>query len=177
MNTGILFYFAHKTSVCQKIIGRAAGFFGMEISTASVCASQGGVSGAIAPLLRDLSAVFLVSSSAERRPDCASEVFRVLHVPLDRKGEPRGVLKLEGSGKRGYLIESVNQAIVILPDDPCEIIRMLPAVCRRLKEKFELEGEFPESRKIDYAELVERCMGPADRDASDSPDADMAGEQ
>ena len=86
----------------------------------------------------------------------------MLRVPLDGEGEPRGVLKLEGDRKHGYLIESVNQAIVILPDDPCEVLSMLPAACGRLKEKFELEGEFPESPKIDYAELVERCMGPAD---------------
>lgn len=162
MNTGILFYSARKTSVCQKIIGRTAGYFGMEISAVSVCASQGGVSAGIAPLLHELSAVFVISSSAEARPDCAEEVFRVLRVPLDREGEPRGVLKLEGDRKRGYLIESVNQAIVILPDDPCEILSMLPVACGRLKEKFELEGEFPESPKIDYSELVERCMGPAD---------------
>lgn len=168
MNTGILFYFARKTSVCQKIIGRAAGFFGMELSAVSVCASRGGVSGGIAPLLHKYSAVFLVSSSPGKRPDCVSEVFRVLRVPLDREGEPRGVLKLEGKQKRGYLIESVNQAIVIFPDDPCEILRMLPAACGRLKEKFELEGEFPEHRSIDYAELVERCMGPAESEAPES---------
>jgi hypothetical protein len=167
MNAGILFYSARKTSVCQKIIGRAAGFFGMEISSVSVCTSQGGVSGGIAPLLHELSAVFLVSSSPEKRPDCAPDVFRILRVPLDREGEPRGVLKLKGGEKQGYLVESLNQAIAILPDDPVEILRMLPAAFGRLREKFELDGEFPAARKIDYAELVERCMGPAE----DEPDS------
>lgn len=161
MNTGILFYFARKTSVCQKIIEKSAGFFGMRISEVSVCAARESVSGCIAPLLHRVPVVFLVSAAEGSRPDCAAEVFRVLRVPLDREGEPRGVMKLKGSEVRGYLIESVNQAIVIFPDDPCEILRMLPDACGRLKEKFELEGMFPEKKSLDYAELVERSMGPA----------------
>lgn len=160
MNAGILFFSARRTSVCQKVIGRAAGFFGIEISAVSVRASQGGVAGGIAPLLRRLPAVFLVSSSSERRPDCAPEVFRALRVPLGRENEPRGVLKLEGMEKRGYLVESADQAVVILPDDPVEILRMLPVAFGRLRDKFGLEGDFPAARKIDYTELVERCMGP-----------------
>jgi|GEM_PF-859448 hypothetical protein len=158
MDAGLLFDLARRTSACQRVIGRAAALFQVEISEVRVCARDAGLNGSLAAVLKKRPMVFLVGTASGLRPDCAGAIFQALRVPVDRRGEPKGILRLSGGAQTGYLIESVNQAIILLPDDPYEILRMLPAVFGRLKRKFGLSGEFPKTGHPDYEKLITACM-------------------
>ena len=162
MDSAILFYLAHRTSACQRTIARACGFFSVDAGCISVCARRQDLNACLAKLLKDKAAVFLVSAAGEKRPDCAGPIFSTLRVPLDRSGEPKGIMKLRGAEQTGYLVESVNQAIALLPDDPYEILQMLPAAFERLKAKFSLEGDFPKEEHPDYENLIRSSFSSAD---------------
>lgn len=154
MQAGILFCTARRTSVCQKLLSRTFGWFGLHTGQVRACAVPERLNGSIAALLKTSAAVCVLSPAAGGRPECAAPVFATLKIPLAPDGEPRGVLKLRGREAAGYLIESSNQAILLLPDDPCELLEMLPAACARLKEKFGLEGEIPTREVPDLEALV-----------------------
>ncbi len=158
MNTGLLFYLAHRTSLCQKKIRTYLAFYDINISGVKVCAKQSDLNPAMSQLIGTLPIVFAVSASSGRQPDCAELLFKTLHIPLNTQGEPKGVLQLHGENKTGYLIESLNQAIIVLPDIPGEIMQMLPQTCERLKQKFDLSGEVPIETIIPYEELIENAM-------------------
>ena len=154
MQAGILFCSARRTSVCQKLLSRTFGWFGLSVGEVRACASADRINGGMSALLKNCAAVCLLCPSAGGRPDCAAPLFATLKIPLDSRGEPRGVLRLRGRKITGYLIESSSQAILLLPDDPCELLEMLPAACARLKEKFGLEGEIPTREVPDLEALV-----------------------
>lgn len=158
MNAGLLFFQAHRTSACQRVLKKSAGYFGVAVPEVRTCVQGVGLNGGISHLLKDSAVIFLVGSAPGKRPECAGKIFNTLHVPPDKDGEPKGVLKLPGASKTGYLIESVDQAIVLLPDDPYEILKMAPAVFGRLKKKFNLTGEFPKKEHPDYEKLITACM-------------------
>lgn len=158
MNSGLLFYLARRTAVCQDIINRAIKNLGMEISAVKVCMREDYINRCMANLLKNSPVVFLIGDSPLSRPGCADFIFKTLKIPLDRKNEPKGVMKLYGTGKTGYLIESCNQAIIVFPDIPGEIIKMLPAACERLGQKFELDGRLPNAPEIDYEKLIADCV-------------------
>lgn len=158
MNAGLLFYFARKTSLCQKRLSRYTAYFELTVSSVKVCAKENGMRSAMAQLLGALPVVFVVGGAESNRPACARLLFEILRIPLDSNGEPKGVLRLKGVDKTGYLIESMNQAIAVLPDVPDELEAMLPQACERLKQKFSLSGEPPAESEIDYAALVENSM-------------------
>ena len=157
MKTGLLFYFARRTGTCQRVLTRSAGYFGVQPDDVRVCVQKDGLNGALSHLLSTHTAVFVVGSAPGARPECAGPIFNTLHVPPDENGEPKGILRLTGAEKTGYLVESVDQAIILLPDDPYEILKMAPAAFARLKRKFGLEGEFPKAAHPDYKKLFEAC--------------------
>lgn len=159
MEAGLLFFRSGRTSVCERLLGRTAEWFGMELSGVKVCTRDSLLNPCMAALLRDNAVVFAVGGASDGRPSCAEPLFRTLGVPLDAHGEPDGVLKLPGGGGAGYLLESADRAILLLPDDPSAMLGMLPPAFRRLKQKFGLSGEFPGEPKIDYERLVEESMG------------------
>ena len=159
MEAGLLFYAARRTSVCQKLLSRTFGWFGVQITTVKVCMEESRINRSMAALLRSNRIVFLVGASEGGRPACAAHIFQTLKIPTDREGEPRGIKKLRGPLVTGYLIESAHQAIVLIPDDPCEILEMLPTLCDRLKQKFNLEGEIPEEPHPDFEKLLAQAMG------------------
>lgn len=159
MEAGILFYLARRTSVCQKLLGKTFGWFGVQIVQTRVCTEESRINRSMGALLRGCGVVFLTGAAESGRPASAAHIFRTLHIPTDRKGEPLGVKKLPGPTVTGYLIESRTQAIVLLPDDPCEILKMLPPLCKRLKQKFRLKGEIPEAPHPDFEKLLAESMG------------------
>ncbi|MGX8711030.1 MAG: hypothetical protein ACQGTM_12395 [bacterium] len=158
MNAGLIFYFAHRTLRCQNKIEEALRFYGSGIADVKICAKKTDLSSTMARLLRTLPAVFVVGDSPESMPDCAPPLFKILHIPVGRSGEPKGVLRLNGTDKTGYLIESLNQAIVVLPDVPEELSQMLPAACERLALKFGLTGDFPSDDREPFEEMIENSM-------------------
>lgn len=166
MEAGLLFIFARKTSACQRVVTRSAGYFDVAVRGVRVCVRPESMNGAIARLLKQYPAVFVVGAAPGPRPECAGQIFNTLHVPPDENGEPRGILRLSGPEKTGYLIESADQAIVLLPDDPYEILRMAPAAFARLKRKFVLPGEFPRVGRPDYEALITACMERAEPSGS-----------
>lgn len=158
MNAGILFYLARKTSLCQKQLSHYLQYYGVNAASVKICAKQTGLSPAMAVLLEKHPVVFVVSGGTEARPCAANPIFETLHIPLDAHGEPKRVLRLTGRDMSGYLIESLNQAIVLLPDHPEELNAMLPQACDRLKLKFGLHGEPPPENDTDYKALVAESM-------------------
>lgn len=158
MNTGLLFYRARRTLFCQKELERRVSAFGLSVSEAHAVAKEENLQPAMASLITALPLVFLVSGAAERRPDCAAALFSILRIPSGADGEPKGVLRLPGQEKVGYLIESVNQAILLLPDLPEEICAMLPPALERLREKFSLGGDLRKPPAPDYELLAERSI-------------------
>lgn len=159
MNTGLLFYLAHRTSLCQRLITRYAGYFDLTFPGIKICAKQAGLRPSMANLIARYPVVFVVGAATESaRPECARLIFDTLKIPLDSHGEPKGVLRLNGNKVTGYLIESMNQAIAVLPDIPEELELMLPLTCKRLQQKFDLSGEPPAIQDIDYKMLVTESM-------------------
>ena len=162
MEAGLLFVLARRTSACQRVLTRSAGYFDVAVPDVRICVQSGGMNGAIARLLKRYPAVFVVGAAPGPRPECAGPIFNTLHVPPDESGEPKGILRLSGAKKTGYLVESADQAILLLPDDPYEILRMAPPAFARLKRKFVLPGEFPRVGHPDYETLITACMEKAD---------------
>lgn len=158
MNAGLVFYLAHRTLLCQKQITSALNFFESSITDVKICAKKTDLNPAIFRQLRTLSIVFVVGDAPESRPDCAPALFKTLHIPVNAAGEPKGVLRLNGTDKTGYLIESLNQAIVVLPDIPEELSLMLLPTCERLALKFALTGEFPSERREPFEKIIENSM-------------------
>nr|WP_319489798.1 hypothetical protein [uncultured Caproiciproducens sp.] len=158
MNAGLVFYLAHRTLLCQKQIDTALGFFEINISDVKICAKKTDLNPAMFHLLRTLPIVFVVGDTTETRPDCAPLLFKTLHIPVNPIGEPKGVLRLNGTDKTGYLIESLNQAIAVLPDIPEELSLMLLPACERLALKFALTGEFPAEPREPFEKTIENSM-------------------
>ncbi|XOQ43215.1 MAG: Protein-tyrosine-phosphatase [Clostridium sp.] len=150
MNAGLLFYCSRRTSVCEKMIRKTSGWFYLPLSDVRVCTQEKRLNPSMAGLLKNAHVVFTVSAPASGRPICCEPMFRTLHVPIDANGEPIGVLRLRARETTGYLIESIDRAILILPDDPSEILQMMPAAFARLKKKFGLKGEIPPPKKIRF---------------------------
>lgn len=150
MDAGLLFYCSRRTSVCEKTIRRAANWFHLALAEVRVCTREDRLNPNMAALLKETAVVFTVSEAAGGRPACSVPLFRTLRVPTGGDGEPAGVLRLPGRETVGYLVESADRAILILPDDPGEILEMLPAAFGRLKRKFGLSGEIPVPREIDF---------------------------
>lgn len=144
MDAGLLFVQARRTAACQLALFRAAKPFGTAFAETGVCLRDTELSARIASLLKKNDAVFLICAAPDRRPACAEAIFRTLRVPLREDGEPEGILRLSGVRKTGYLVESVSQAILLLPDDPAEIRAMAPAAFARLAKKFGLSGGAPD---------------------------------
>ena len=168
MEAGLLFYLARRTSSCQRVLGRSAGYFGVVLPDVRVCVKKEFLNGAIARLLKKYPMVFVVGSAPGQRPECAGPIFNTLHVPPDANGEPQGILRLAGAEKTGYLVESANQAIILLPDDPYEILKMAPPGFARLKRKFGLSGEFPKMDHPDYEKLIAACMEKAESETEET---------
>ncbi len=158
MNTGLLFYLARRTLLCQKQLSRLIKYYKLSLTDVKICAKEDGLRPAMSQLISSLPIVFVLSDTPSSRPVCARPIFKTLHVPMESNGEPKGVLRLSGIEKTGYLIESMNQAIVVLPDLPEELAVMLPKACERLKLKFGLDGELPAEPDIDYKALIENSM-------------------
>ena len=158
MEAGLLFYLARRTSSCQRVLKRSAGYFGTEIADVRFCVKAEDLNGSLAHLLKQYPAVFVVGSAPGTRPECAEPIFRTLRVPLGEGGEPQGILRLPGAEKGGYLIESTSQAILLMPDDPYEVLKMAPPAFSRLSKKFGLTGEFPKADHPDYEKLITACM-------------------
>lgn len=158
VEAGLIFHFARRTDDCSDAIECAVKCFGINISIVKPCTNDKYLNSRIANMLKKVRVVFLVGRSAEKYPDCAESIFKTLRVPVDSSGEPKGVMELFGKEKGGYVIESVGQAIVLFPDMPDEINEMLPQMCKRLKEKFGLEGNLRAPALIDCKKLTEDCL-------------------
>ncbi len=155
-NVGLLFYCSRRTSVCEKTLRRAAGWFRLSLSTVRICTREDRLNPNMAALLKGAKVVFTVSEAAGGRPACCGPLFHTLRVPVGGDGEPVGVMRLHGRETTGYLVESIGQAILILPDDPSDILEMLPEAFDRLKQKFGLSGQIPVPKKLQFDSLNER---------------------
>ncbi len=154
MEAGLLFFQARCTSACQHILSRFAKYFGIEVPEVRTCVQKSELNSNIAHLLKLYPIVFLVGSASAKRPACAGYIFNTLHILPDSDGEPKGIMKLHGQKKLGYLIESIDQAIVLLPDDPYEVLKMVPDILARIKVKYGLFGKIPKSVYLNYGQKI-----------------------
>lgn len=168
MDAGILFYCSRRTSVCEKTIRRSSGWFHLTLKEVRACTQEGRLNPNMAALLKEAGVVFVISEAAGNRPACSAPLFRTLRVPTGADGEPLGVLRLPGRETAGYLVESADRAILILPDDPGEILEMLPAAFGRLKQKFGLSGEIPPRKEIRFDFFGGPANGDAEHGEADS---------
>lgn len=155
-NVGLLFYCSRRTSVCEKALRRIAGWFHLSLSAVRICTREDRLNQNMAALLKGAEMVFTVGEAAGGRPACCEPLFRTLRVPVGGDGEPVGVMRLHGRETAGYLVESIDQAILILPDDPSDILEMLPEAFDRLKQKFGLDGEIPAPKKLQFGPMAEK---------------------
>lgn len=158
MNAGILYYQAHKTLHCQEQIQKTLSPYGITIAETKICIRREDLNSCMSKLLHTVPFVLTVSNTPGCRPDCAPLLFQTLHIPLDKEGEPKGVLRLHGADKTGYLIESADQAIAVLPDLPEEIPQMLPGSFERLTLKFDLAAPAPEEKREPFVTRLENSM-------------------
>lgn len=154
MDAGLLFFQAHRTSLCELEVRKAAANLRVTVQGVNASARYEGLCRALASLLKKYPLLYLVSAVEGGRLLCAEPVFRALHVPLDEHGEPEHVRRLTGFDACGYLLESRTQAIVLLPDLPEELRIQLPGTQRRLAEKFGLTP-VPPPKEVDYEALIE----------------------
>ncbi len=154
MDAGLLFFQAHRTSLCEQEVRKAAANLHVALVGVNASARPEGLFRALSSFLNKYRLIYLVSAAEDGRLLCAEPVFRALHVPLDEHGEPAHVCRLTGFDACGYLLESRAQAIVLLPDLPEELRIQLPGTQRRLAEKFELTP-VPPPKEVDYEALIE----------------------
>lgn len=155
MEAGLLFYCSRRTSVCEKVIRRSASGFSLPLEEVRVCIREDRLNPVMAAMLKKFAVVFTISEAVAKRPVCAAPLFQTLRVPIGPDGEPVGVLRLSGTEMAGYLVESADRAILILPDDPSEVLKMLPKAFERLRKKFGLRGELPKRPVIQFSALPE----------------------
>lgn len=156
MNAGILFHFANRTALCQRAIENFWDSLQCQTAQVKLAPREKDLFPVLSSLLRSCSIVAIVSDCGEDgRPLCARTIFETLRVPLTKEGEPRGVLALSGVTKKGYLVESENQAILLLADVPYEINPMLQGARQRLQAKFELEWQEPPQPVLDFEARME----------------------
>lgn len=158
MNAGILYFQAHRTLHCEQQIIKILSLYGITIAETKICTRQEDLNSCMSKLLHAVPFVLTVSSAPGCRPDCAPLLFQTLRIPLNDKGEPKGVLRLHGAEKTGYLIESTDQAIAVLPDLPEEITQMLPGSFERLALKFGLTVPEPEKPGEPFKIRLENSM-------------------
>ena len=129
MDAGLLFFQAHRTSLCELEVRKAAANLRVTVQGVNASARYEGLCRALASFLKKYPLLYLVSAVEGGRLLCAEPVFRALHVPLDEHGEPEHVRRLTGFDACGYLLESRTQAIVLLPDLPEEQMCIRDRLC------------------------------------------------
>lgn len=153
MDTAVIFYEAHRTSICQELLGHS----GITFTAIRTATNLKRLHAALAELLNESPVVLIVGPAEGGQPECTLEICRILGVPT-KGGRPDGVLRLSGQkNTKGYLIESLRQAIALLPDDPDSLGAMLPDLNRRLRDKFSLPAPEPELH-LDYQNIVTNSM-------------------
>lgn len=135
---GLLFFHAGQTAPLEKRILHLLGQLGGSLMKAVAVQKEGELLRQLNGMLEKARCVFVVSGAPGVAPEAAEPVFRALGAKLTPEGEPKGIFTLSGKHKRGYLPESREKVICLLPDDDGEAEGMLREAGRRLSEKFSL---------------------------------------
>lgn len=151
METAVLYCGARRTAYCQELL-RNSGF-----QMAQIHAVGANPVGQLGGLLAKNRLVLLLGPERSGEPTFGGPFFQALHVPM-LEGSPQGVLVLHGPDCIGWLIESREQAVALLPDRPEHLSSLLPELWLRLREKFELPQPAVPSPALNYDKLVERAF-------------------
>lgn len=135
---GLLFFHAGQTAPLEKGVLHLLGQLGGSLMKAAAVQEEGELLRQLNSMLEKARCVFVVSGAPGGVPEAAEPVFRALGAKLTPEGEPKGIFTLLGKHKRGYLPESREKVICLLPDDDGEAEGMLIEAGRRLSEKFSL---------------------------------------
>lgn len=150
MNTGVLYCSARRTAYCQELLSRS----GFELTQECACAGHNPIP-RLGYLLQKNQLVLVLGPERSGEPVYGKPFFQALHVPM--LGEsPQGVLMLHGTECTGWLIESREQAVALLPDHPRHLRTLIPELWLRISRKFDVPQ--PESAKpaIHFEKLTER---------------------
>lgn len=134
----LLFYRAGRTAEAEKRILRFLRRLGGSLLEASAVQEEGELLRALNGMLGKARCVFVVSGADGGRPEAAGPIFKALGAEPAAEGGTEAFRPLLGERLRGYLPESREKAVCLLPDDGEEEERMLQEACRRLSEKFSL---------------------------------------
>ena len=135
---GLLFFHAGQTAPLEKGVLHLLGQLGGSLMKAAAVQEEGELLRQLNGMLEKARCVFVVSGAPGGVPEAAEPVFRALGAKLTPEGEPKGIFTLLGKHKRGYLPESREKVICLLPDDDGEAEGMLIEAGRRPSEKFSL---------------------------------------
>ncbi len=138
---GILFYRAGCTAVMENRIQAMLRRLGGTLSGAFAIQEEKELLGMLNHMLESSRCVFVVSGALGGRPEAAEPIFRAMGASLTPEGEPETILTLSGKQLRGYLPESREKIICILPDKEEEAQGMLKEAFLRIAEKFSLPYE------------------------------------
>ncbi|ARP51022.1 hypothetical protein [Caproicibacterium lactatifermentans] len=133
MKTAVLFCGARRTAYCQELLENS-GFLLTQVRTAQ----EAGQPACLGQLLKQNRMVCAVGPSHSGRPSFGQPLFQALGVPL-LDDSPQGVLVLQGNECSGWLVESREQAVALLPDKPEYLMQLLPQLWLRLRRKFHLQ--------------------------------------
>lgn len=131
LNCELIFYLARRTGGCEEVLKKIVSRVGLRISTVSVSTKEGELCYALAQAVAHCNLVFVVGGLCSPIPQHINTVLsRALTIPLrkDTQGGPvlKGARILHNpDGANGYLLESGRQAIVLLPDVPAQIVKLV----------------------------------------------------
>lgn len=151
MEAAVLYCNARRTAYCQELL-KNSGF-----RLTQICASKGSPVGQLGGLLAKSRLVLLLGPERGGEPTFGEPFFKALHVPM-LQGNPQGVLVLQGTACTGWLIESRDQAVALLPDRPEHLTTLLPELWLRLRNKFDLPQPAVPSPTLNYSKLVAKAF-------------------
>ena len=149
LSAGILFYGAGGTAAMEDRIHAMLLRIGGTLSGALAIQEEKELLRMLNHLLESSRCVFVVSGASGGRPEAAEPIFRAMRASLTPEGEPETILTLSGKQLRGYLPESREKIICILPDEEEEAQGMLKEAFLRIAEKFSLPYEEEKDAALD----------------------------
>lgn len=150
MEAAVLYCGARRTAYCQELL-ESNGF-----RLTQICAAgEDSQMARMGILLSKNQLLLILGPEHNGEPTFGKPFFRALHVPtLDEN--PQGILVLHGKGCIGWLIESREQAVALLPDRPEHLQLLLPELWLRLCKKFGLSMPEIQKSAVNYEQAVER---------------------
>ncbi|MCH3972676.1 MAG: hypothetical protein LKE53_07945 [Oscillospiraceae bacterium] len=152
MEAAVLYCGARRTAYCQELL-EGSGF-----QLAEICVAEKDQElPCLGRLLQKNKLVLILGPARSGQPAFCQPIFKALHVPM-LEGSPQGVLTLQAEDCTGWLVESREQAVALLPDHPVYLAQLLPQLWLRLRRKFDLQQPKAGKPAPNYTKLVDSAF-------------------